>query len=84
MFQALEAVECRIRLEGNQFDGGIELAQTPSRADKRPARAETRDKVRQFTAGLLDQFRRGRIVVSFPVGVVVVLIRMKYRSVSEA
>src|SRR6185295_16743337 len=77
VFQALEAVECRIRLKGNQLDGGIELAQTPSGADKRAARAETRDKVRQFAAGLLDQLWRGRVVMSFPVGVVVVLIRIE-------
>src|SRR4030095_1527535 len=61
----------------NQLDVRTELAQPAGGADERAAGAETGDEVRQASAGLLDDFRSGRVVVRSPVAVVVVLIRIE-------
>ena len=53
---------------------GTELPQPAAGADERAAGAETGDEMRQPSAGLLDDLRRGRVVVRAPVAVVAVLI----------
>ena len=77
MLQTLEAVQRRVGLKGNQFDRRIEPPQPAAGADKRAARPEARDKMRQPTARLLDDLRPGRVVVRAPVRVVVVLVRIE-------
>src|SRR5579862_7151960 len=77
VFQSLEAMKRAAWLERNQADGWIELPQPPAGPYERAARPEAGDEMRQPAAGLLDDLRRGRVVVRAPVAVVAVLIRVE-------
>ena len=67
------------RVARNQPDGLVEFAEAPSRPDEGAARAESRDEVGDAAAGLLDDFRRRRVVVRAPVSGVVMLVDVEVR-----
>ena len=77
VLQPFEAMERTLGLEGDQFDGRVELTQRPPGPHERAARAEAGDEMRQPAAGLVDDFRRGGVEVRAPVGFVAVLIRIE-------
>src|SRR4029453_1833962 len=77
MLQALEAMKRPARLERNQLDCRIELAQTTTPAHERAARAQSGYEVREPTTRLFDDLRPRCVVVRAPISIVAVLIRIE-------
>src|SRR5215203_283761 len=70
----LQAVEGRVRFEGDDLYGGVVLLEPCRRPDEGAARAEPSDEVRYLAGGLLPDLRRRGLVVRARVGRVGVLI----------
>src|SRR5215210_5498234 len=77
VLHAFEAVEGRVRLEGDDLYLGVVLLEARRRADEGTARAQARYEVRDLAACLLPDLRRRRIVVRARVGRVGVLVRVE-------
>src|ERR687893_2265157 len=74
VLHALEAVERRVGLEGDDLNFRVVLLEARARPDEGAARAETSDEVRDLTFGLLPDLGRRGLVVRARVGRVLVLV----------
>ena len=75
MFEPFNAVQFFRRFQGVAFDVGVEFFQPARDPHDGPACADAGYEVRDPALGLFPDFPGGRIVMGFPVGVVVVLVR---------
>ena len=76
MLDALDAVKGTVRLDADEPHVPIHLLQVASDADERAGGPEASDEVRDRPRGLLPDLRPGRLEVSPPVCLVVVLIEI--------
>ncbi len=74
VFQAFEAVKAGIGLHTDAADFGVKFAKAARDAHECAARAESGNKMRDFAAGLLPDFRAGAVVMSRGIGGIAVLI----------
>src|ERR1051326_6999618 len=74
VLSAFDAVEWRIRLQGNTFDGRIQLFQPPRRANEGSAGSHHGHKVRNPAVALLPDFIRRAVIMCLPVSIVRILI----------
>src|SRR5918997_2901726 len=77
MLHAFQAVECRVRFEGDDLYLGVVLFETGRRTDEGTARAEPCDEVCHLAVRLLPDLGRRRFVVRARVGGVGVLVRIE-------
>src|SRR5947207_8780227 len=77
MLPAFEAVPRTIRLQADEANFRIKLAQSPACADKCSARAKSCYKVRNFAARLFPDLSRGCAVMRLPICGIAVLVRIE-------
>src|SRR4051812_30747354 len=77
MFQAFQTMKRRIRLHRNTVDRRTQLFESACRADEGARGSEACYEMSDSSFSLLPNFRSRSLVVSSPIGIVAVLIRVE-------